>query len=314
MEDKRLPQRTHIYQNHTLDSTRWDAFTPRDDDIVIATPIKSGTTWMQLIVWQLIFQDSEPLPFAGLSPWLDCAPPHLEDVIETLEAQSHRRFIKTHLPLDGLPYYPQVKYIFVGRDPRDVFMSLWNHHRNMAQGGFEFFNDRSDRVGPPLPACPQDIREFWANWINRGWFDWETEGYPFWSYLRHVQTWWDFRHLPNILFIHFNDLLSNLLGEIKRVADYLDIAMPQDSVQTIADAVSLSSVKNDAETLMPQADSIWVGGAQTFFNKGTNGRWRGVLTEADLQMYDEAATRELTADCRAWLEMGSSHRVEIDES
>jgi len=304
MEGKVLPQRTHIYQNHTLDSTRWDTFTPRDDDVVIATPIKSGTTWMQLIVWQLIFQNQEPLPFAGLSPWLDCAPPPLDDVIETLEGQSHRRFIKTHLPLDGLPYYPQIKYIFVGRDPRDVFMSLWNHHRNTTQEAFEFFNERDNRMGPRLPACPQDIRAFWANWINRGWFDWETEGYPFWSCLRHVQTWWDYRHLPNICLVHFNNLLSDLPSEIEHIADYLEIATTEDSVQKIADAVSFSSVKKDAETLMPQAEVAWDGGAQTFFNKGTNGRWRDVLTDEDLQMYDETASRELTAACRTWLESG----------
>ena len=39
-----VPKLIHTYQNHTLDSTRWAHFTPRDDDIVVATPYKSGTT------------------------------------------------------------------------------------------------------------------------------------------------------------------------------------------------------------------------------------------------------------------------------
>ena len=45
-------------------------------------------------------------------------------MIERLENQTHRRFIKTHLPLDGIVYHPQIKYIVVGRDPRDVVSRL----------------------------------------------------------------------------------------------------------------------------------------------------------------------------------------------
>ena len=51
------PQRTHIYQNHHFDSTRWDYFESRADDIVIATSYKAGTTWTQVIVAHLLFPD-----------------------------------------------------------------------------------------------------------------------------------------------------------------------------------------------------------------------------------------------------------------
>ena len=37
-----LPRVEHIYQNHLLDSIRWSHIEPRDDDIVVATPYKSG--------------------------------------------------------------------------------------------------------------------------------------------------------------------------------------------------------------------------------------------------------------------------------
>jgi hypothetical protein len=36
-----LPEVTHIYQNHTFDSTRWRNFVPRDDEktaIKVLTP------------------------------------------------------------------------------------------------------------------------------------------------------------------------------------------------------------------------------------------------------------------------------------
>ena len=55
---------------------------------------------------------------------------------------------------------------------------------------------------------------------------------------------------------------------------------------------------------MPGSDSTLKGGAQTFFNKGTNGRWHDVFSEEDLALYPLAVARELTPDCAAWLENG----------
>ena len=126
-----LPQRSRVYQNHHFDSTRWNYFSSRDDDIVIATSYKAGTTWTQAIVAHLLFPDGVfPEDPGAMSPWLDMRTYPLELVLNTLEAQRHRRFIKTHLPLDGLPYDPKRKYLYVARDARDVFMSLWNHYAN----------------------------------------------------------------------------------------------------------------------------------------------------------------------------------------
>jgi aryl sulfotransferase len=171
-----LPVKTHVYQHHTMDGTRWDGFEVRDDDIVIATPYKCGTTWMQGIVRCLVLGEYGQ---SHLSLWLDFAPGSLEDsTLRKLAEQTHRRFLKTHLPLDGLPFYDQVKYIVVSRDPRDVFMSLWNHYSGYTDAAYDEINNRPGRVGPPQPFCPDDIREFWQLWITRGWFEWENEGYP----------------------------------------------------------------------------------------------------------------------------------------
>jgi aryl sulfotransferase len=78
-------------------------------------------------------------------------------------------------------------------------------------------------VGKPCPRCPEDIHAFWQSWISRGWFDWEQEGYPFWENMHHTQTWWNCRHLDNIQFFHYADLLANSTGEIKRIAEFLGI-------------------------------------------------------------------------------------------
>lgn len=301
-----LPTVKHTYQNFILDSTRWDDFKPRNDDVIVATPYKCGTTWMQSIVLHLIHQDLEEKVSGDLSPWLDNRLRPLEEVLELLEGQEHRRCIKSHLPLDGIRYLPEAKYIVVGRDPRDVFMSLWNHYSSYTPEFFRWIEEApGQRVGPMLEPCPDDIREFWAMWINKGWFDWETEGYPHWSNFRHVQTWWDYRDLPNIMFVHFNDLLSDLTGEILRIAEYLEIDCTDEMRDAIADKVTFKSMKRDAMNADPKRYSGFKGGGGTFINKGTNGRWHDVLTEDDLKMYDAAAHRELSDNCRAWLEYGS---------
>jgi aryl sulfotransferase len=296
-----LPQRTRVYQNHHLDSTRWDSFVPRDDDIVIATPYKCGTTWMQGIVGGLILPEQEdPLDAAV---WIDIRLPPLEEIMAQLAGQTHRRSIKTHLPLDGLPYHAQVKYIVVSRDVRDVFMSLWNHYSNYTPSFYEDINDATSRVGPPQPICPEEIREFWQMWITQGWFEWEGEGYPYWSNMRHVQTWWNFRHLPNILFVHYNHLKIDPANQIQRIAQYLDIPISAEAVPELVHATSLNTMREKAVAKDFLKD-FFKEGAAGFFYKGTNNRWKEVLTSEDLELYEMAAERELSPDCRAWLEKG----------
>ena len=304
MADVPLSYSKRIYQNFLLDSTRWDHLPERDGDVVIATPYKCGTTWTQNIVLHLIFQDLKLRVIDDFSPWVDMRLRPIGELIATLEAQGHRRCLKSHLPLDGLNLRRNTKYIVVGRDPRDVFMSFWNHYSSYTPEILTEMNDTPGRVGPALMPCPGNIRELWDMWITKGWFDWETEGYPHWSNMRHVQTWWQDRAEPNILFVHYNDLLADLEGGISRIADYLDIECASETVSAIAGLVTFRSMRRDAEVIDPGAVKAFKGGAKTFFNKGTNGRWRAVLTEDDIAVYNAVANRELTSDCRLWLENG----------
>lgn len=150
-----LPQRTRVYQCHHFDSTRWDYFESREDDIIIATSYKAGTTWMQAIIAHLLFPDGDlPAGPAEMSPWLDTRTLPLELALNTLKAQEHRRFIKTHLPLDGVPYEQDLKYVYVARDARDVFMSLWNHYTNMTNETVQLMNMLAGRVGEEFPPRP----------------------------------------------------------------------------------------------------------------------------------------------------------------
>ncbi|MBL4583181.1 MAG: sulfotransferase domain-containing protein, partial [Pseudomonadales bacterium] len=110
------PKLTETYTSIAMESARWENFKPRPDDIIICTPPKCGTTWMQMICALLIFQKAElDKPLSEYSPWLDMLILPIDEVLEQLSAQTHRRFIKTHTPLDGLPYFDDVTYLCVGR-------------------------------------------------------------------------------------------------------------------------------------------------------------------------------------------------------
>lgn len=300
------PELRNSYEHHHFNAARWNDFEVRPDDVIISTSYKAGTTFMQTIVGNIIFhEDGPPAPINDLSPWLDMRVFPEEIIKEVLTGQTHQRFIKTHLPLDGLPYHANVKYIVVGRDPRDVFMSLLNHYGNHTPEFFEVMNGNPDRPGDPLPPMKEDIHEVWHDWINQGWFDWEEDGYPYWSHLHHCKTWWEFRHLPNIEFFHYSDMLENLEREMRRVATYIGVDVPEASWPRLVEACSFATVKKNPKVVTGDGiDFAFKGGAETFINKGTNGRWKDVLSEDELQMYRDAMARTLDPDCAEWLESG----------
>jgi len=302
----RLPQRTRHYQNAVMNSARWDAFEPRDGDIIITTSYKAGTTWMQGICAALVFQQPEP-PVAqdDLSPWIDANFAPIDEVIGLLDGLENRRYIKTHCPLDGARYYDNVKYIFVGRDGRDVFASMWNHWNNMTAEVIDKFNNAPDRLGPILPHPPANAQLAFDEWLSRASFDWERDGYPFWSHLHHAQTWWDFKHLDNILFVHFSDLLVDTDAEMRRISAYLDIPVDEAVWPSLVEGVSFKSMKANADKMAPGVvGGLWKNNSQ-FFHKGQNQRWRGLLTEEQGRRYEVIAKERLSPDLHEWLMHGS---------
>ena len=224
-----------------------------------------------------------------------------------LEGFTTQRVIKSHLPLDGLPYYSQSKYIIICRDPRDVFMSFFNHYSSYTDEFYSMMNNPEVLTGEPLPVCPEDPRELWQSWITSGWFDWESEGYPFWSNMHHTQTYWKYRHLPNFLFMHYNDMLLNLDGCVRKLAAFTGIEASDEKVARVVEATTFANVKKKIEARSDEEDpmaKLFKGGQKRFFFKGTNGRWKDVLTDADLDLYEQAKLRVLEPECAHWLERG----------
>lgn len=288
------PVKSRELHSHHFNSTIWNDFRFRPDDIIIATYAKSGTTWMQQIVAQMMFNGDPDLAVAEMSPWLDLRVPPKDVKLPLVEAQTHRRILKTHLPVDALVYSPKVKYIYIGRDGRDVMWSMYNHHANGNQAYYAALNDTPGRVGPPLLPPPADIRQYWLEWMDK-------DGYPFWSFWENIRTWWQIRELPNLLLIHFNDLKRDMPGEMRRIARFLDIPIDETRWPDIVEYCTFDWMKKNATKSVPLGGAFWDGGAETFINKGVNGRWADTLTAADIAEYEARTVRELGPECAHWL-------------
>lgn len=300
---------TSVYRNFVWNSDRWDGFEFRDDDIVISTAPKCGTTWMQMQCALLLFRTADlPAPLATLSPWLDMNTRPLEDVRADLDAQTHRRFIKTHTPLSGVPWDERVTYVHVARDPRDTALSWDNHMSNMDLE--RFFEIRAAAVGlddlaelgmdgPPPPPPDDPALRFWM-WVEG---DGVTPGpSALERTVHHSRTFWNARDRPNVHLFHYGDQRADLPGQMARLADALDVDPPTDE---LVEAARFANMKARADQLVPNSDTPFWRSSNQFFDKGRSGDWRALIGDDGLPRY-EAALRAAVDDDEliAWLHAG----------
>ncbi len=280
------PVKTREIHNHHIDSTFWNDFTYRDDDIVIASYAKSGTTWMQQILSQVIFQGKEGLPVAEMSPWIDLRVPPKEVKMPMVEAQTHRRFVKTHLPVDALVFSPKARYVYIGRDGRDIVWSLYNHHLNANDAWYDALNNTPGRVGPPIGPVQGNEAEYFEHWLD-------NDGAPFWSLWENMASWWAVRNLPNVMMVHFGDLKADMEGQIEQIAAFIDVQVDDATMQKVLKHCSFQYMKAHADLSVPLGGAFWDGGARTFIHKGLNGRWNDALSNKVSARYEQMAIRPM---------------------
>ena len=211
------------YTSPDEDSARWWDFPFRPGDIVVSTRSKSGTTWVQMICLLLVFGRPElPDRLGRLSPWLDWLVEPEEDVFARLAAQTHRRVIKTHTPLDGVPLHPRATYVVVGRHPLDVAVSLYHHSDNIDRRRMAELTGQPEKDRRPLPPLHE--------WLLR-FVDWEGDARTRLDTLPgtmlHLSDAWARRHDPNVVLVHYDDLVTDLDGSMRRMAGLLGLAVDE---------------------------------------------------------------------------------------
>ena len=271
------------YRSHDDDSGRWTDFPFRVGDVVISTRSKSGTTWMQMIVAQLIFQTAAlPARLTELSPWLDFLGTPRESVVAQLEAQQHRRFIKTHTPLDAA-------------------VSAYHQGHNLDR---ERMRELTGQAQPRTTSLSE--REWLLAWIESNpdphtHLDWLP------GFAHHLSDAWARRHGPNVILVHYQDLTDDLDGEMRHIAGRLGINVADSVWPGLVDAARFTAMHAQADTLAPDPADILVDQAK-FFRRGKSGGGRDLLTRAELVRYNARAAQLMPADLFDWL-----HRSPADE-
>lgn len=284
-------RRLHVFD----DSRRWERFTPRPDDIIITTPPKSGTTWMQGIVASLLWPHGDaPGPAFDLSPWLDARIVPADDMVAKLDAIAHRRFVKTHSPADCTPVFTQCRYLAVYRDGCDALASWADHRRTMRPDVLSALNAIAIRDGGPRwpPVWEGDWDQLFDEWV-----DWGTP-------MEHLASWWPMRHEPFVLLVHYADLIRDLAGEMRRIADFLDIDIAPQLWTDVVERCRFDAMRSQHQASGSLAQAF-PNGAASFFNHGTNGRGRAQLSEAQRRRHEQLTAELLPDDAARWLERGS---------
>jgi aryl sulfotransferase len=289
------------YRSPDEDSGRWLGFPFRAGDIVISSRSKHGTTWVQMICALLVFQSPElPAPLWELSPWLDWLVTPCSDVLARLAAQRHRRFIKTHTPLDGIPNDERATYVVVARHPLDAAVSLYHQGENI---------DRA-RVRELIGETPSPVvtaRPPLADWL-RSWVDADPDpaqvldSLP--GVMLHLRGAWAQRHRCNVVLVHYDDLVENLDGEMLRLASRLGIAVPM-SWPDLVRAASFESMRARADQLAPDPAGV-LKDRERFFRRGSSGAAREILSSGDLEHYEERIAQLASPDLLTWLHRGDA--------
>jgi aryl sulfotransferase len=259
---------------------------------------------MQHIVGMLIFKSAEPRSISESSPWLDMrlgAP--IESVLMRAEAQKHRRFLKTHLPFDALTIYEGAKFIHVARDGRDAAMSLHNHLFNFTTdtlGRLSEISRADPKFGDDYPPVPESPEAYFKEWVVDG----GSQGDEGSSFFHVENSYWAQRTDSNVLLVHYNDLRTDRAGEMRRVADFLEIKIPDALWPEIIAAAGFDAMKAQGDKLIPSAQMLWQGGPSRFLNKGTNGRWQEAISVENLARYDAQVNAHFAPDLARWVAGG----------
>ena len=164
----------------------------------------------------------------------------IDDYLNMVEAQTHRRYIKTHTPLDGIPYFADCAYLAVFRDPRDVFVSMLNHRDNMTNAELAF------SVFPSGPSA-------FADWMTREGEPgtWDLQALA--ALVQFFKTYWQYRDVPNIHLFHYSDMKRDLKGAIVAMAKALDVDVADTLLNEMTEAASFESMKRSAEQFAPES-------------------------------------------------------------
>jgi hypothetical protein len=248
---------------HWVRLTRLE-FVPRPDDVFIVTYPRSGTTWMQMILYQLTTDGGMNFPHIyEYCPWFERS----SRSGLGFEGRPSPRLFKSHLTYRKIPKGP-CKYIYVARNGKDVAVSY--HHLYRSHCGFE-------------GTFPEFFDRFLRGKVEFG------------SWFAHIRGWWLHRNDPNVLFLRYEDLLDDLDGCVRRIIAFCRFDIAPERLPSILERCSFAFMKQHESLFDPIAGASWEKGAQgkAFLRSGRIGDWRSHLSPEQAARFDTAFDRHL---------------------
>ena len=239
--------------------------------------------------------NTQPRPLAQLSPWMDHLIAAPEQVYARLAIQDHRRFIKTHTPLDGIPLDPRATYIVTARQPLDMAVSLYHQGDNIDRARLRQLTAQPEPTTPP--PLRQPLHEWLLEWIV-------NDAAPRSIWTRCPGSCGTFP-MPGPD-PQAERLASALRQSVRRLGgpDALARRSARDSRSGAGLALACASghVQNmaaRAHTLVPAAGILKSNAA--FFRRGTSGEGRQILSDEEVAAYYARAAQLAPADMLTWL-------------
>lgn len=245
---------------------------PRDDDIFVVSYPKSGTTWLQAIVWNILNCEHPEQPQPTLAELKRLHHRFIDlNGIDGIDSLPKPRVLVSHLPYDIVPRNPRSKYIYVIRDPKDSVISYF----------FMLFG---------IYKYPEsDIKDCIDNFI--------VGNQIYGDYFRNVKSWWPHRDDENVLVLFYEQMLGNPGKEIMRLSEFLSKDSPKNYESIIKSTSGLLEriIDNTAFKSMKEHDAK---GKEklfdvNFFRKGIIGDWKNYMTKEQAAAINERIVKEL---------------------
>ncbi|MBU2981062.1 sulfotransferase domain-containing protein [Lentibacter algarum] len=284
-----------LYLGPLTDNRRWDMVNIRPDDVLVVTPPKCGTTWMQTIVALLLSGDPEvETELMVKMPWVDIRFREMPEIAAQLEAMTHRRSMKSHTPMDGLPLDDHAHYLCVFRHPLDAHFSYRVHLRNLPIRFFDGWYPEDDPDGITM-------RRF----LDGGAEGFDGDAMPLAHIIRHYKAASALAKRPNVTMFHYADMTRDLAATFSKVAGLLGIVHAPDVMEQLIAAARFDNMRANASRFAPSGGKGMMKSDTDFFHSGTSGKWIGNLTDQEMAAYNAQMDAQLAPKERAWLEFGT---------
>ncbi|WCJ32395.1 Cytosolic sulfotransferase 18 [Euphorbia peplus] len=246
-------------------------FQARSTDILVASAMKTGTTWLKALTFSIAtrstFLDNSTNPLLLKIPH-ECIPFLEIDLANIHDSTSRDNLIATHIPYTSLPksiINSACKIVYIWRDPKDVFVSLWYFVEKI---------QKSKKGEPPIPL--EEAFELFCRGIsNYG---------PYWD---HVLTYWKVKlDFPDrVLFLKYEEMKKDTRFYVKQLASFMgcSFSVEEEENGVVEKIIRMCSFENLSE-LVVNKDGIHRENSSravhnnVYFRKGKVGDWENELT------------------------------------